>query len=289
MAASVKKTSAVQAGTLYVVATPIGNLEDITLRALRILQEVDLIAAEDTRHTRKLLSHFDIHTPLISYYKEKEVAKATEVVSALAAGSSVALVSDAGTPGVSDPGSVLVSRAREEGLGVVPIPGASALTTAMSIAGQREKEFLFVGFLPAKPAERKKVLKSLKSEPYSLVFYEAPRRVKASLADCLQVLGNRGVFIGRELTKLHEECLRGSLSEVVANLKERKEIRGEFVVLIEGQAQEDSPQGEDVHELLTWYRDQSELSMKDAVKKLAKDLGLSRSKVYQEALKIWQK
>ena len=172
-----------KAGTLFVVATPIGNLEDITLRALRILREVDLIAAEDTRHTRKLLSHFDIHTPLLSYYKEKEASRAQEIVARLLSGAQVALVSDAGTPGISDPGGILVQRACEQNIAVVPVPGVSALAAILSVAGLTEPAHLFLGFLPSKGSERRKLLRGLKNDPHPMVFYESPRRITASLGD----------------------------------------------------------------------------------------------------------
>lgn len=276
-------------GILYVVATPIGNLEDITLRALRILKEADLIASEDTRHTRKLLSHFDIHTPLISYYKEKEMSRAREIVDDLLAGKAVALVSDAGTPGVSDPGSILVREARTAGITVVPVPGASALAAAISVSGFSDPGQLFVGFLPAKSGERKKMLRALASESHTLIFYESPRRIVKSLADCLEALGERQAFVGRELTKIHEETLVAPLSEIFALFKGRESIKGEFVVMIAGrQGQTAAPEAESLDEMLVWYRDESGLSMKDAVKKLAKDLGLSRSAVYQQALSIWK-
>lgn len=277
-----------QPGTLFVVATPIGNLEDITLRALRILREVDLIAAEDTRHTRKLLSHFDIHTPLISYYKEKEASRAQEIVARLLSGHQVALVSDAGTPGISDPGGILVQSAYEHGIGVVPVPGVSALATILSVAGLTETSHLFLGFLPAKAVERRKLLLGLKNEAHALVFYESPRRITASLADCLAELGDRRAVIGRELTKMHEEIASGELAQLLAGLKAREGIKGEFVVLIAGLRASAQPRPDNLEELLRWYREQSGVSLKDAVASIARDLDLSRSEVYQKALAVWK-
>ena len=174
-------------GMLYVVATPIGNLEDITLRALRILKEVDLIAAEDTRHTRQLLNHFDIHTPLVSYYREKEAERSEELVQKLLAGETIALVSDAGTPGISDPGAVLVKKAREAGVTIVPLPGPSALTAALSAAGIVDGTFLFLGFPPARKGQRQKLLSTFVEAPWALVFYESPHRIDSFLADVLEV------------------------------------------------------------------------------------------------------
>ncbi|OGQ88131.1 MAG: 16S rRNA (cytidine(1402)-2'-O)-methyltransferase [Deltaproteobacteria bacterium RIFOXYD12_FULL_56_24] len=275
-------------GTLYVVATPIGNLEDITLRALRILREVDLIAAEDTRHTRKLLSHFDIHTPLLSYYKEKEASRAQEIVALLLAGQQVALVSDAGTPGISDPGGILVQSAQAQGITVVPVPGASALATILSVAGLSEPSHLFLGFLPAKGAERRKLLRSLKNDAHPIVFYESPRRIIASLGDCLAELGERRAVIGRELTKMHEEISSGELADLLAGLKDREAIKGEFVVLIAGLRASASVRPDNLEDLLRWYRGQAGVSLKDAVASIAKDLDLSRSEVYQKALAIWK-
>jgi len=277
-----------KSGTLFVVATPIGNLEDITLRALRILREVDLIAAEDTRHTRKLLSHFDIHTPLISYYKEKEASRAQEIVARLLSGAQVALVSDAGTPGISDPGGILVQSAKAHGIGVVPVPGVSALAALLSVAGLTEPSHLFLGFLPAKGTERRKLLRGVKNDVHPLVFYESPRRILASLGDCLAELGDRRAVIGRELTKVHEEIGSGELAQLLAGYKAKEAIKGEFVVLIEGVRASASQRPDNLEDLLRWYRGQDGVSLKDAVASIAKDLDLSRSEVYQKALVVWK-
>lgn len=275
-------------GTLYVVATPIGNLEDITLRALRILKEVSLVAAEDTRHTKKLLNHFEIHTPLLSYYKDKEAERAAQIIEHLKSGRDVALVSDAGTPGISDPGGILVSKAWSLGIRVVPVPGPSALTAALSVAGVELAPFLFLGFLPSRIAQRRKLLASLAGEPHHLVFYEAPHRILSALKDCLAAFGDRHAFIARELTKLHEEMVSAPLTEVLTALAAKDKVKGEFVVLIEGGREEGLPQTENLNDLLCWFRDHSDLTLRDAVKKITKDLGLRRSDVYEEALKIWK-
>ena len=273
-------------GILYVVATPIGNLEDITLRALRILKEVDLIAAEDTRHTKQLLNHFDIHTPLISYYREKEAERSEELVQKLLAGETIALVSDAGTPGISDPGAVLVKKAREAGVTIVPLPGPSALTAALSAAGIVDGTFLFLGFPPAKKGQRQKLLSAFVETPWALVFYESPHRIDALLADVLAVLGDRQAFWARELSKLYEDLQAGSISQLLA-LATGKKNRGEFVLIIQPGSGRQEATGENVEEILLWYKENTELSLKDVSRQIAKDLGLSRSDIYQKALEVW--
>ena len=273
-------------GTLYIVATPIGNLEDITFRAVRILKEVDLIAAEDTRHTKKLLIHFDIQTKLISYYREKEKERAGELIARLQAGMHIALVSDAGTPGISDPGAILVALAREADITITPIPGPSALTTAVSAAGLDCGSFLFLGFSPSRSGQRRKFLSAFAGSEYPVVLYESPHRIQALLADALEMLGDRQAFWARELTKIHEDLRKGRLSELLADSNARIS-RGESVLIISP----DSPEQvttDTVEGLLVWYRDHSGLSLKDACRHLASDLGLSRSQVYQKALGIWQ-
>jgi 16S rRNA (cytidine1402-2'-O)-methyltransferase len=276
-------------GTLYMVATPIGNLEDITLRALRILKEVALIAAEDTRHTRKLLTHYGIGTPLISYYREKEAERGREIVDHLAGGRNVALVSDAGTPGISDPGALLVELARAQNIPVVPVPGPSALTAMMSVAGRDFSPFLFLGFLPSRANQRRKLLASLAAEPHALVFFESPRRTGAAIQDCLELLGNRQAIMARELTKLHEEIRQESLAHLLERLTGRETVKGELILAIEGAPRESMVAGRDLRELLIWYRQETDISLRDAVKRVAADLGMSRSEAYQEALEIWKK
>ena len=284
-----KKDNSDQTGVLYVVATPIGNLEDITYRAVRILGEVELIVAEDTRHTRKLLSHFAINKPLISYYKDKESARSDRIIDELLQGRHVALVSDAGTPAISDPGAVLVSRCHENSIPVVAVPGPSALTAALSVAGLRQPSFSFLGFLPSKKTQRIKILRSIAQEEKAVVFYESPRRVAQTIAECRDVMGEKKFFIARELTKIHEELLIGSTSEVLHQLKEKTAIKGEFIVTIFPNDAEKKEMPDDLEALLCWYRDQSQLSMKDSVKKISRDLNLSRSQVYEKALHIWEK
>jgi len=273
-------------GCLYIVPTPIGNLEDITLRALRILKEVDLIAAEDTRHSKKLLNHFEISTPLISYYREKEAEKSIHLIKLIKQGQNIALISDAGTPGISDPGAILVQKAHEEGVVVIPLPGASAVTTAMSASGYTGNGFLFIGFAPSKKGQRQKLLSSLANSEYPVVFYESPRRVEAFLQEALDLYGERQIFWAREITKSFEDLEAGSLSELLQKSK-TSQMRGEFVLIIYP-GEKDEVQGDTIEELICWYRDNSELSLKDVSKKLAADLGVSKSGVYQQALSLWK-
>lgn len=277
-------------GTLYVVATPIGNLEDITFRAVRILGEVDLIAAEDTRHTRKLLSHLSLSKPLVSYYKDREAARSEKIIEELRAGRNVALVSDAGTPAISDPGSVLVALCHEHGIPVVPVPGPSAVISAVSVSGFAHASFTFLGFLPPKKNQRAKILTARAQDDVLLVFYESPRRICQTLTDCRQALGERRVFVGRELTKLHEELLCGTFSDVLLLLQGREQIKGEFVVVVAPPKPGSAvAPPEELQDLLAWYKNHSGLSMKDAVKKIAADLNLSKSQIYEKALHVWAK
>jgi 16S rRNA (cytidine1402-2'-O)-methyltransferase len=274
-------------GTLFIVPTPIGNLEDITIRSLRTLKEVDLIAAEDTRHTKRLLNHFEIDTPLISYYREKEVERSKELLRRLKQGQNIALVSDAGTPCISDPGAVVVKLLHENGLTVVPLPGPSALTTALSGSGLTSSGFLFLGFLPSKKGQRRKLLSSLSASEYPIVLYESPNRIDSLLKDALEIFGERQSFWARELTKKFEDLQRGTLSSLLEKSQEGRN-RGEFVVVIWPGIKEEV-QGQTVEELILWYRDNSDLSLKDVSRRLANDLGLSRSQIYQQALALWKK
>jgi len=274
-------------GCLYIVPTPIGNLEDITLRALRVLKEVDLIAAEDTRHSKRLLNHFEISTHLTSYYREKEAEKSVYLIQLMKNGQDVALISDAGTPAVSDPGAILVQNAHEQGITVVPLPGPSAVTTAMSASGYTGTGFLFIGFSPSKKGQRQKLLSSLANSEYPVIFYESPRRVEAFLQEALNTFGEREAFWAREITKAYEDLEASTLSGLLEKAK-ANQIRGEFVLIIYP-GQKDEVQGETIEELICWYRDNSELSLKDVSKKLATDLGVSKSGVYQQALSLWNK
>ena len=272
-------------GCLYLVATPIGNLEDITLRALRILKEVDQIACEDTRHTQKLLSHYNIQKPLVSYHEHNEMTRAPELVLGMEQGAQIALVSDAGMPLVSDPGYRLVTLSLRHHLPVVPIPGAAALLAALSASGLPNEEFLFVGFLPARTAERRRALDRLRIENRTIIFYEAPHRIEETLADAREILGDRPACLAREVTKLHEEFRRGTLSELAASLS-GKPARGEITLLVGAlppearAAQRDTSQSlaERVDELIR----QAKLDRKEALKLAAKERGMTKRAAYQE-------
>jgi 16S rRNA (cytidine1402-2'-O)-methyltransferase len=269
---------------LYILATPIGNLEDITLRALRILREVDWIACEDTRQTRKLLDHFGISKPAISYHEHNESARALELVGKLEAGKSGALVSDAGTPLISDPGYRLVEAALAAGVVVVPIPGPSAVVTALSASGLATDAFRFCGFLPAKPTQRRKMLDECKTETCTVVFYETPHRILDALADITATMGARRVVVARELTKMHEEFLRGTAEEVWKNLASRPSVKGEITLMI---ARADGSEGLVSSELPSLTEavrvaEAGGVSRMDAIKRVARERGLSKRDVYKE-------
>ncbi len=268
-------------GLLYIVSTPIGNLEDITLRALRVLKEVDLIAAEDTRHTRKLLTHYNISRPMISYWGAKEKVKSEEIINRLKEGMDIALVTDAGTPGISDPGAVVIRRALEEGFEVIPIPGPSAFTAALSVSGLDTKNFLFYGFLKPKKSQRISILQSLKHYRETLIFYEAPHRILDSLQDMLDVLGDRQCCVCHEITKLNEEFYRGTISDVIERLTEAT-IAGEYVVVVEGYKAEGITLQEAVDEVLNLMK--QGLRRKEAVKQIARQYGISQKQLYDLSL-----
>lgn len=274
-------------GVLYLVSTPIGNLEDITLRALKVLEEADVIAAEDTRHSLKLLTHYGIKKPLISYWSGREKIRAEEIISRLKEGRSVALISDAGTPGISDPGAVVVRRAIEEGVQVVPIPGPSALLAALSVSGLSTEGFTFIGFLPPKKGERVKTLMELALEPRTLIFYEAPHRLLETLADMEETLGaDRNSAVVKELTKLHEEAARGTLTEVLDKFsEEEKGIAGEYVIVIEGKKK--GEKGADVlEEALLEVKSlmKKGLGRKEAVRTVSEHYGISKKELYARSL-----
>ena len=269
------------AGRLYIVATPVGNLEDITLRALRILREVDIIAAEDTRHSLKLLNNYAITKPLISYWSEREQVKAEELLDRLKTGLSIALISDAGTPGISDPGSVLIKRAIEEKIDIIPIPGPSAHIAALSVSGLPTDEFTFLGFLPSKSGQRQKRLQELKYESRTLIFYEAPHRLLQSLADIKTILGDRKVALAKEISKIHEEIFRGTLSEVFTVLQTRL-IAGEYVIVVEGFHKQELGVDEALFEVLALIK--KGLGRKEAVRTVAEMYGISKKELYDKSL-----
>jgi 16S rRNA (cytidine1402-2'-O)-methyltransferase len=269
-------------GTLYIVSTPIGNLEDITLRALRVLKAVDVIAAEDTRHSLKLLNHYGISKPLISYWKEKEKARSDKIITRLLSGQSVALISDAGTPGISDPGTVLIRRAIEEIIQIVSIPGPTAFIAALSISGIATDEFTFVGFLPSKKIQRRNALKTLSFETRTLVFYEAPHRILQTLTDMKDMLPGRCAVVAKEITKIHEEVLRGTIPEILSILLTTK-IAGEFIIIVEGREDKKRQIDEDVlMEVVVLMK--KGLGRKEAVKKIARAYGISTKELYDMSL-----
>ena len=273
-------------GVLYVVATPIGNLEDVTLRALRILREVDLIAAEDTRHTRVLLSRHGISRPVTSYYDAVERARAPGIVEKLKAGARVALVSDAGTPGIADPGYHLVRGALAAGVPVVPVPGASAVSALVSVAGLPAERFVFEGFLPSRPGPRGARLAALASEPRAIVFFEAGRRLAAFLAAAHAALGERDAVIARELTKQHEEILRGTLSELAARVASMERVRGEVTVLVGARmAPEVTATAVDLDARIRAARAAGR-SVADLATEIGRETGVSRRVVYRRALAL---
>jgi 16S rRNA (cytidine1402-2'-O)-methyltransferase len=270
------------AGTLHVVATPLGNLEDITLRAIRVLREVSLIACEDTRRTAVLLRAHGLTTAVTSYFEHNERWKGERILEALRAGRDVALVSDAGTPGVSDPGYRLVRDARAAGIPVVPVPGPSAAVAALSVSGLPSDRFLFVGFLPSKAAARRKALQDLAAVRETLVFYESPVRVVASLSDMADVLGDREAFLCREATKVHEEYIRAPLSELRTVLARRSSVKGEFVLVVSGAS--DVGRSSEPVEVVFARLTAEGLTRREAVKETARILGMPAREVYRRVL-----
>src|SRR5579863_10382656 len=271
---------------LYLVATPIGNLEDITLRALRVLKEVDVIACEDTRQTQKLLNHYAIATRTTSYHEHNEMTRAAELVKEMQEGASVALVTDAGMPGISDPGFRLISLAIRHHVQVVPIPGASAFLSALVASGLPTDSFRFSGFLPAKRGQRRQMIESIRESARTQVFYEAPHRIKDALGDIVEILGGqRHVVIAREVTKMHEEFLRGHAAEILQTLKDRGDIKGEITLLIgkmEATQLKAPATRVSVRDRINQLMVEEHLDEKTALKKVAKEMGISKSEAYRE-------
>ena len=265
---------------IYLVATPIGNLEDITLRALRTLREADVIACEDTRHTRKLLNHYDIRKPLVSYHEHNERARADQLVARARAGEAVAVVSDAGLPSISDPGYRVVEAAIAAGVTVTPTPGPTAIETALVASGLATDSFRFGGFLPAKSGQRRKALEAVAAERATLVFYETPHRIATALADARQTLGDRRAVVARELTKSHEEFMRGSLSELQAELSSRNAVKGEIVLLIAGAGESAVAPGAPLQDRVAELINAGTPRM-DAIKAAAKEYGLTKREAYR--------
>lgn len=269
-------------GKLFIVATPIGNLDDITLRALDVLKNVDLIAAEDTRHTLKLLNHFEISKPLISYYKETEKVKAKVIIDKLKEGKDVAVVSDAGTPGISDPGEEVIRCAIEEKIDVIPIPGACAAINSLICSGFSTKEFSFIGFLSTNKKEKKEKLEEVKNETRTLIFYEAPHKIIDTLTVMEEILGDREISIGRELTKIHEEFIRGKISKV----KEVLEPKGEMVIIVQGsdkskkEIEKEDRNNLSLEDHYKFYEEQG-IEKKEIIKRIAKDRNVSKNEIYK--------
>jgi 16S rRNA (cytidine1402-2'-O)-methyltransferase len=270
-------------GTLYLVATPIGNLEDITLRALRILREADIIACEDTRHARILLQRYAIGTRLLSYFGAKEKGKARELIRHLSAGKSVAMISNAGMPGVSDPGYVLVREAVSLGVRVVPVPGANAVLAALAASGLTSDRFVFEGFLPRRRGDRKKRLFDLVGERRTIILYESPRRMAEVLEDARTVLGDRKAVVARELTKLHEEFLRGTLSELIERARGGS-LRGEIVIILEGRTEKVDWSTVDIPDYVRMVQEKMGIDKKGAIKLVAHLSGIAKSAVYKRSL-----
>jgi 16S rRNA (cytidine1402-2'-O)-methyltransferase len=273
-------------GILYIVATPIGNLEDITLRALRTLREVSLIAAEDTRRTRKLLNAYEISTPLISLHEHNEKGKSLLVISKIKSGMNVAYVTDAGTPCISDPGFYLVKLVHAENIRVIPVPGVSAVITALSASGFPGDNFMFCGFLPAKESKRRKFLEELKEEEKTVVFYESPARYLAALHDMYDVLGDREIVIAREMTKIFEEIKYGKISGFLNGMAQGK-AKGEFTIILKGKEKEPiALTVEEIEKKLLQLWKNKKISLRDAVAEIVQKTGLPRKKVYDLAVKL---
>ena len=274
-------------GELYVVATPIGNLDDITLRAIKILKEVDVIIAEDTRHTLKLLNHLNISKPLVSYHRHNEEQRKEMIIDKLKNGENIAIVSDAGTPGICDPGEVLIHKCIKENIKVVPIPGACAMINALIASGISTKEFTFLGFLPLNKKLRKEKLEYIKNETKTVIIYEAPHKLKSTLEDLKEILEKRKVVIARELTKIHEEFIRGTIDEI---LEKADSLKGEIVLIIEGNKESNHHDNKNkfiemsLEKHYEYYEKQG-FSKKEIIKKIAKDRGLAKNEVYQHFIK----
>ena len=269
-------------GNLYIIATPIGNLEDITLRAIRILKEVDLIAAEDTRHTLKLLNHLEISKPLISYHRHNEEIRTEELIKELKTGKNIGLVSDAGTPGICDPGEEIIKKCIEESIKVVPIPGACAMINALITSGISTKEFIFLGFLPLNKKSRKEKLEEIKNANKTIILYEAPHKLKSTLNDLNLILEDRSVVLARELTKIHEEYIRGTVKEL---MEKTDNLKGEMILIIEKNNKDNEEELNSLNNLTLEehynFYEKRGLNKKEIIKKIAKDRNVSKNEIYQ--------
>ena len=274
-------------GKFFVVSTPIGNLEDITLRAVNVLKDCDVIACEDTRNTKKLLARYGIETPLTSYHEHNEAEKSPKLLEKLKEGKDVALVSDAGTPSVSDPGWRLVNLSIENNIEVIPIPGPSAVLSALVVSGLPTDSFLFLGFFPKTAGKKKELLKDVKNYPYTLIFYESARRLSGTLSVLLEILGDRNICVAREMTKLYEEVLRGSFSEVISVLSERETLKGEVTVVVEGSGDGHNEASADTAQKMLRLLKEKGFSLSEAVSLVSRAFGVSKNIIYRVALEIW--
>ena len=275
-----KEINQKEIGTLYIVATPIGNLEDITLRAIKVLKEVDLIAAEDTRHTLKLLNHLEISKPLMSYHRHNEDVKTDILIKELKQGKQIALVSDVGTPGICDPGEEVIKKCIGEEIPIVPIPGACAMINALICSGLDTKEFVFIGFLPLNKKNRKEKLEEIKNTTKTMILYEAPHKLETTLKDLKEIIGNRKIVLARELTKIHEEYIRENIDVLI---EKAKELKGEFVLIIEGaeKKEENDLLKLSLQEHYAYYEKKG-INKKEIIKQIAKDRNVSKNEIYQK-------
>lgn len=271
-------------GILYIVATPIGNLEDITLRAIRILKEVDLIAAEDTRHTLKLLNHLEISKPMISYHRHNEDYRVDGLIKELKNGKNIALVSDAGTPGICDPGEKIIKECINENIRIIPVPGACAMINGLIISGIDTDEFSFLGFLPLNKKNRNNKLSEIKNSNKTIILYEAPHKIKNTLIDLKKILGKRKIAIARELTKIHEECIRGSVDDII-DISEN--LKGEIIIIIEknNQLEENELENLSLEEHIEFYKKQG-LDKKEIIKRIAKDKKTNKNEIYMKVIEL---
>ena len=273
-------------GTLYIVATPVGNLEDITFRAVKRLKQVDLIAAEDTRHSRKLLSHYGIDTKLVSCHEHNEINRTPQFIAQLKKGLDIALISDAGTPSISDPGYKLVAAVAKENLSIIPIPGCSAAIAGLSVSGLPTDSFLFLGFLPKKQQKQNQALEAIVNQSATLIIYESPRRIKLLIENILKLLGDRNACLAREITKLHEEYIRGSLSEILKALEEKEVIKGECSLFVQGQLEEKPIDKGQLENIVCKRLATTDLGTSDLARQISGEFKLSKKKVYDLILKL---
>lgn len=273
-------------GTLYIVATPLGNLEDITFRAIKILKQVDLIAAEDTRHSKKLLSHYDITTKLVSFHEHNEAGRTLQIITQLKNGLNIALISDAGTPSISDPGYKLVASAADQKINVIPIPGCSAAIAGLSVSGLPTDSFIFFGFLPKKEQKQRQAIEAIKNKTPTLIFYESPKRIKALIKNMITIWGDRQACLAREITKIHEEYIRASLSDILRQLEKRNTIKGECSLFVHGCLKEKTINNQELEKIVQNELKSSSLGTSALAGQIAKQYNLPRKQIYQMILDL---